>query len=140
MHRDTRYAELNPASLSGGPRYISIRTFRRDGSSSACPVWAAEGDDRIFFRTFVTTVKARRLEHDPCLELAACDRTGRPVEVYVPGVAHQLRGRAAARAWWRLLRRQGPVLIFADLFYRRRLGPIVWYAIEAAPSPIDPRR
>ena len=98
-------------------------------------MWAAVGDGRIFFRTFVLTAKARRLERDPHVELAACDRTGKPTEAYIHRVAHRLRGRAAARAWWRLLRRQGMLLIFADVVYRPRLGRIACYAIDLSPPP-----
>ncbi|HEY5845780.1 MAG TPA: PPOX class F420-dependent oxidoreductase [Microlunatus sp.] len=136
MYRDTCSIELK-ATAAG--RYISVRTFRRDGSSTACPVWVAVGDRGVLFRTFADTAKARRLRGDASVEIAACDRKGRPAGEYRPGVARRLRGHAAAQAWWRLLRRQGVVLIFADLVYRLRLGPIVYYAVEPV-YPSGPAR
>lgn len=42
-----------------------VTTLRRDGWPVALPVWFAVLDRRIYFKTFPTLMKVRRIAHDP---------------------------------------------------------------------------
>ena len=88
-------------------RYLSVATVKRDGTSTACPVWCAWDDDRLVFRTFARTVKARRLRRNPRVAVAPCDRQGKPLAAYRDGIAGLLFGGQARRAHRRLTSRQG---------------------------------
>jgi uncharacterized protein len=51
-------------------RYVSLSTYRRDGSPAATPVWFAVRDGRGYFMTTAGTAKVRRLRRDPRVTLA----------------------------------------------------------------------
>lgn len=61
----------------GAARYVSLTTFRADGSPVATPVWVVEAEGRLFVWTGAATGKARRIRRDPRARLAVCDYRGR---------------------------------------------------------------
>jgi PPOX class probable F420-dependent enzyme len=59
-------------------RYISLTTFRRDGSAASTPVWVVSDDGRrLLVWTGAKTWKARRIARDPRVLVAACSARGR---------------------------------------------------------------
>jgi uncharacterized protein len=72
-----------------GERFVSLTTFRRDGTSVATPVWIARDGDALVVTTPADSGKVKRLRRDPRVELRSCDRRGRVPEGTVPvaGVA-----------------------------------------------------
>ena len=72
-----------------GERFVSLTTFRRDGTPIATPVWIARDGDVLVVTTPADTGKVKRLRRDPRVELRSCDRRGRVPEgaVSVAGVA-----------------------------------------------------
>jgi uncharacterized protein len=58
-------------------RYISLTTYKRDGTPVATPVWFAPSDDRYVFTSGPETWKARRLRRDPRVQVQVCDGRGR---------------------------------------------------------------
>ena len=72
-----------------GERFVSLTTFRRDGTSVATPVWIARDGDALVVTTPADSGKVKRLRRDPLVELRSCDRRGRVPEGTVPvaGVA-----------------------------------------------------
>ena len=61
----------------GAARYVSLTTFRKDGTPVATPVWVVEQDGLLFVWTGARTGKARRIRADPHVEITACDYRGR---------------------------------------------------------------
>ena len=57
-------------------RYISIETFKRDGSGVKTPVWAAPLDGALFVMSAGDAYKVKRLRRDPRVRVAACDVRG----------------------------------------------------------------
>ncbi|MBO0883523.1 MAG: PPOX class F420-dependent oxidoreductase [Mycobacterium sp.] len=57
-------------------RYILLRSFRRDGTPVATPIWFGLDSKALFFRTKVGP-KTKRLVACPDVELAVCDYRGR---------------------------------------------------------------
>lgn len=79
-------------------RYAMLRTFRRDGSPVDTPIWFAQEDDAIVFRTKIGP-KTKRLTANPTVELVACDYRGRITDpTTFAGRAAVLSGGDAQRA------------------------------------------
>jgi PPOX class probable F420-dependent enzyme len=81
-------------------QYVSLTTFKRDGGSSATPVWITDlGDGTIGFTTEADSLKVRRIRNDGRVVLQACDMRGR-VKTGAPsvdGVASVLEGADSDR-------------------------------------------
>ena len=74
MHHEGKGRELF-AQLES-EKYISLITFRRDGTPVATPVWFASEDGRLLIWTSATSAKVKRLRRDPHVLVAACDFHG----------------------------------------------------------------
>ena len=61
----------------GSARYISLTTFRPDGTSVATPVWVARTGDALIVITDPTSGKAKRLRANPRVRVSPCDMRGR---------------------------------------------------------------
>ena len=68
--------DLPPAFLRS--KYMSLRTYRRDGTSIDCPVWFAWSDDaaQVWFRSRADVAKLRRIALQPRVELRPCNWRG----------------------------------------------------------------
>ena len=70
------------APSSGSPKlkvsgkYVSLTTYRRDGTSVATPVWFVEDGDRLFVITDAGSHKARRIRRNPAVTVASCSARG----------------------------------------------------------------
>ncbi|QKW09855.1 PPOX class F420-dependent oxidoreductase [Streptomyces sp. NA04227] len=68
-------------------RYVSLTTYRKDGTPVATPVWSAAEGDELYVWTNVNSWKVKRLRRDPRVVVAVCDVRGR-----IPDGATQLAG------------------------------------------------
>lgn len=58
-------------------KYVALTTYKRDGASTTVPVWIADvGEGRLGFTTGAGTLKAKRLAHDPQVQLQPCNARG----------------------------------------------------------------
>jgi hypothetical protein len=53
-----------------GEQFVSVTTFRRDGTPVPTPVWIAQDGDALVVTTPAGTGKVKRLRHDPRVEPA----------------------------------------------------------------------
>jgi len=74
------------ASLAAG-KYLSLTTFRRDGTPVATPVWLVRDGDALLVVTQADSGKAKRLRNDARVLLAPCDARGRLTGEQVEGTA-----------------------------------------------------
>ena len=58
-------------------KYLSLTSFRRDGSGVATPVWFVEADGRLLVETDAGSYKVRRIRRNPQVTIAPCTATGR---------------------------------------------------------------
>lgn len=59
-------------------RYVSLTSYKRDGSPVPVPVWIAPlPDGRAGFTTDAGSFKVKRIRRNPSVELRACDVRGR---------------------------------------------------------------
>jgi hypothetical protein len=74
----------------GRGKYLSLTTFKRDGSAVATPVWVAADGDRLLVWTEAASGKAKRLRNSDRVLIAACDSRGRLRGEQVAGTARLL--------------------------------------------------
>ena len=96
-----------------------LTTFRRSGEAVPTPVEIRARGERVYFTTWSTTGKVKRLAHTPNVTLARCTRMGKPSGPSVAGVARRLDGPEAeavsayfgkglwARLWDQIYRLRG---------------------------------
>jgi PPOX class probable F420-dependent enzyme len=61
-------------------KYVSLTTFRKDGTGVATPVWFAMDGGELFVWTRSDSWKVKRLRHDSRVVVTVCDVRGRMVE------------------------------------------------------------
>lgn len=79
-------------------RYLSLATFRRDGTAVATPVWFAQDGGLLLVRTYERSGKVKRIRRNPSVTIAPCTATGRLRGQPVPARARLLSAGEAARA------------------------------------------
>ena len=86
-----------PESLANA-RYLSLETFRKDGTGVKTPVWFAALDGKLIVATEASTYKVKRLRNDPKVRVAACNGSGsRILGPWLDGSARLLDGDEARR-------------------------------------------
>ena len=58
-------------------KYLSLTSFRRDGSGVATPVWFAADNGHLVAETDADSYKVKRIRRDPHVRIAVCDARGR---------------------------------------------------------------
>jgi uncharacterized protein len=121
-------------------KYLSLTSFRRDGTGVASPVWFVEADGRVLVETDAGSYKVRRIRRDPRVTVAPCTATGRLRGTPVPAWAELLPDAEVARVEPMMARKYRVDLLFIRPFrtlqaalHRRRPGgtPVV---LELIPS------
>jgi len=57
-------------------RYLSITSYRRDGTAVATPVWFVERDGALLIQTDAESFKVRRIRANPAVSIAPCSVRG----------------------------------------------------------------
>lgn len=93
----------------GHAKYVSLTSFRKDGTGIATPVWLAADGGELFIVSDADAWKVKRIRRNGNVTLAVCDLRGRvaPDALQAKGTAVVLddsgttRARAAiARKYW----------------------------------------
>jgi PPOX class probable F420-dependent enzyme len=66
---------MDTASL-GRSRYLSITTFKRDGTPVSTPVWVAAEDGTLLVHSEARSWKVKRIRRDGHVRVAPCTATG----------------------------------------------------------------
>jgi PPOX class probable F420-dependent enzyme len=93
-------SEKLPTKLSSlaDERYVSITTFRRDGTPASTPVWVVSDDPhRLLVATGAGTWKVKRIKRDPHVRVAGCNARGKVHGEAVDAVAHLVDERPLVR-------------------------------------------
>jgi uncharacterized protein len=67
----------SPLDTLGSAKYISLTTFRADGSPVATPVWVVRDGEDLRILTDPGSGKVRRLRANPAVRVSPCDMRGR---------------------------------------------------------------
>jgi PPOX class probable F420-dependent enzyme len=68
-------------------KYLSLTTFKKDGSAVSTPVWVARDGGELVVITDATSGKAKRIRNSGRVALAPCDMRGKVTGPSVEGVA-----------------------------------------------------
>jgi len=71
-------------------KYVSLTSFRRDGTGVATPVWFVIENGRLLVQTDPQSFKAKRIRRNPAVMIAPCTASGRLRSEPVPARAELL--------------------------------------------------
>jgi uncharacterized protein len=60
-------------------RFISVTTFKRDGTPVATPVWCVGQNGSLLIYSEANSGKVKRILHDPHVSVAPCTVRGKPL-------------------------------------------------------------
>lgn len=86
-------------------KYVSITSFKRDGTGVATPVWFIEEAGRLLVHTGAESFKVKRIRRNPAVTVAPCGPTGKLRGEPVPGRAELLPDAEVARVEKLLIRK-----------------------------------
>ena len=105
-------------------RYLSVTSFKRDGTGVATPVWFVSDGRRLFALTDLHSAKVRRMRREPRVLVAPCRANGKLRSEPVPARVEVLTAAADLdRVQKRLMERYKIAYRLVMLMYRlgRRL-------------------
>jgi PPOX class probable F420-dependent enzyme len=79
----TERPAVNTEALFPG-RYLSVTSFKRDGTGVATPVWFVSDGTRLFALTDLHSSKVRRIRRDPRVLIGRCRADGKLRSAPVP--------------------------------------------------------
>jgi len=86
-----------PASIQG-QKYVSLKTFRKNGLAVATPVWFGEGDGKLYVMTRGDMGKTKRIRNNAQVRVAPCSLRGTVTGPEFPATARILPPEAHAQA------------------------------------------
>lgn len=119
--------------MSGGTpldtaSYISLGSFKKDGSVVQTPVWVAPLDGKLVVYTLRETYKVKRVRRNPAVRVAKCDVRGNVLGEWFEGTCrvvedkeHEKRAYAAFREKYGLMQRLGDVMSTISGRIKRRV-------------------
>ena len=130
---------MTPSDLAQ-ERYVSLTTFKRDGTPVSTPVWVAGDDGRLLVHSAVDTWKVKRIRRDPHVRVAPCGPGGKVRGATIEGQATILEETSRVEALearkYGLMYRLVRVLTSITRALRRQPTPeSVTIAIVPAPRP-----
>jgi uncharacterized protein len=118
-------------------RYISLTTFKRDGTPVSTPVWVAGEDGQLLVWTAADSWKVKRIKRDSHVRVAPCSARGKVHGETLDGAATILVETAHVQELeqrkygWRM-RAVGALTAFARFLRRRPAPESVTLAITSA--------
>lgn len=91
----------------GASKYISLTTFRKDGTPVATPVWLVRDGDTLRVYTQADSGKAKRIRNNSAVTVAPCDARGRLKGDSAPGTADLLDAAGTAKTAAMIEKRYG---------------------------------
>jgi uncharacterized protein len=92
IERPVNRSAASSAFCSG--RYLSVTSFKRDGTGVATPVWFVSDGTRLFAFTDLHSAKVRRIRRNPQVLVASCRVDGKLRSEAVPARVEVLTNAA----------------------------------------------
>ena len=107
---------MTPEDFAGAS-YVSLTTFRKDGTGVSTPVWFAVDGGELFIWTLSDSWKVKRLRNDSRVVVTVCDARGRIAD-----------GAVSAEGTARLLDETGAIRKLLSRKYTWRFWLVDWPA------------
>jgi PPOX class probable F420-dependent enzyme len=108
-------------------QFVSITTFRKDGSAVGAPVWAVGAAGQLYIWTGEDTWKVKRIRNNPAVTIAPCTRFGKVTGPAVAGRAAIVEVQARPEIWPLFVRKYGlglrVMLTVEHILTLLRVGP-----------------
>jgi uncharacterized protein len=107
-------------SLSNREKYVSLVTFRRDGTAVATPVWFAAMGDEFGVITETNVGKVKRIRNNAQVTVQVCDMSGK-VQSDAPvlsATARLVTGEDAVRVRKAVGKKYGPVYVAFSVYWQ----------------------
>lgn len=128
---------IDPVSALAAEKFVSLTTFKKDGSAVAAPMWIGRDGDHLFFWTPVDSWKAKRAKNNPRVVLVPCSRGGKVRKGAEPvnGVAEVITEPATVQRLTGVIRRKyGLGFILVTFIERLLRGAQPRLVLRIAPS------
>ena len=102
-----------------GQKYISLKTFRKNGLGVPTPVWFGEQDGKLYVMTRGTMGKAKRIRNNPNVSIAPCTVRGKVTSNEFPATARILPLEDGPRARQSINRK----------YWAARI-PLIWFRTD----------
>ena len=99
-------------------RYLSLESFKRDGTPVQTPVWFAEDQGILYVYTLANAGKVKRIRRHPRIRLALCTMRGKVTGPWVEADATIVDATTAAHGHALLRHKYGWMKRIGDLFSR----------------------
>jgi PPOX class probable F420-dependent enzyme len=134
---------MDNAALATEP-FVSITTFKRDGTPVSVPVWCAADNGTLLVFSEADSWKVKRIRRDPHVRLAPCSARGTPRGPAVDADASLVEETTTVKAllarkygWaWRGYR--ALMVVTAAVRRLRRQLPAAWLTIRITPREAGP--
>jgi uncharacterized protein len=112
------------AAALGAEKFVSLTTFKKDGTAVATPMWIGRDGDHLFFWTPADSWKAKRAKNNPRVVLAPCGRAGkvRDGAKAVDGTAEVITDAATVQRLANVIRRKYGLEFIVVTFIERLLA------------------
>jgi PPOX class probable F420-dependent enzyme len=101
-----------------GQRYLTLESFKRDGTPVQTPVWFAEDQGVLYVYTLAKAGKVKRIRRNPRIRLAPCTLRGTVIGPWVEAEATIVDATTAAHGHALLRQKYGWMKGIGDLFSR----------------------
>lgn len=71
--------------------YLSLETFRKNGTSVKTPVWFSLDNGKFYITTELNSWKAKRIQNNNHVRIAPCTNQGNIIGVWVDAQAHVIQ-------------------------------------------------
>ena len=96
--------------------YISLGTYKKDGSIVQTPVWVAPLDGKLVIFTLRETYKVKRVQNNPKVRVAKCDVRGNILSDWYEGTCRVVDDASQAkRAYEALREKYGMMMRLGDV-------------------------
>ena len=111
-------------SALGDEKFVSLTTFKKDGTAVAAPMWIGRDGDRLFVWTPADSWKAKRAKNNPQVVLVPCGRTGKVRDGAKPadGIAEVISEPATVHRLAAVIRRKYGLEFIIVTFIERLLA------------------
>lgn len=110
--------------------YMTLETYRRDGTPVQTPVWFVQQEGVVYFRTMASSGKVKRLRRNPSVRVVPSDFRGNPLGEWIEATAVLQDLNETKHINDLMTQKYGMKKWFLDIFGGMNRGEQVIYAVH----------